>query len=162
MSQPHDIDIDIDGGPSWPAHLRVQQVRVARPTDRLEDVVAFYVDGLGLTRLGDFEGHAGYDGVFVGLPGTPYHLEFTHHVAGSPGDVPSAENLLVLYLESVDAVQAVVRRLRALGHEPVEAENPYWDGIGAVTIPDPDGWRVVLAPTRSLTHEAGSGRTAGG
>jgi catechol 2,3-dioxygenase-like lactoylglutathione lyase family enzyme len=139
-----------DGTQSWPADLSVYQVRVARPTDRLEAVSAFYVDGLGLERLGGFEGHAGYDGVFIGLPGTPYHLEFTHHVDGSPGDVPTADNLLVLYLGSADAVLATVRRLRALGHEPVEAENPYWEGIGAVTIPDPDGWRVVLVPVQGF------------
>jgi catechol 2,3-dioxygenase-like lactoylglutathione lyase family enzyme len=132
--------------PAWPTHLTVHEVRIARPTDRLEEVVAFYVDGLGLARLGGFEGHAGYDGVFVGLPGTPYHLEFTRHVDGSPGDVPSAEHLLVLYLGSPAEVGAAATRLREFGHEPVEAENPYWAGIGAVTIPDPDGWRVVLAP----------------
>jgi hypothetical protein len=34
-----------------------------------------------------------------------------------------------------------------LGHEPAEGENPYGEGIGAITIPDPDGWRVALAPT---------------
>ena len=135
---------------SRPTTMSVLQVRVARPTDRLEAVAAFYVDGLGLERLGGFEGHAGYDGVFVGLPGTPYHLEFTHHVDGNPGDVPTAENLLVLYLGTMDAVQAAVARLGALGHGPVEAENPYWEGIAAVTIPDPDGWRVVLAPTSGL------------
>jgi catechol 2,3-dioxygenase-like lactoylglutathione lyase family enzyme len=135
---------------SWPVNMSVHQVRVARPTDRLEAVAAFYVDGLGLARLGGFEGHAGYDGVFVGLPGTPYHLEFTHHADGSPGDVPTVENLLVLYLGTADAVQASVARLGALGHTPVEAENPYWEAIGAVTIPDPDGWRVVLAPTPGL------------
>ena len=144
MSEPAHAERRPD--PSWPAHLTVQQVRIARPTDRLEEVVAFYVDGLGLERLGGFEGHAGYDGVFVGLPGTPYHLEFTRHVDGSPGHVPSAENLLVLYLATPGAVDTVVERMRDLGHEPVEAENPYWAGIRAVTIPDPDGCRVVLAP----------------
>lgn len=146
-------EADIGRGPSWPTDMSVQQVRVARPTDRLDEVVAFYVDGLGLAHLGGFEGHAGYEGVFVGLPGTPYHLEFTHHVDGSPGDVPTVENLLVLYLGSADAVETVVGRLEALGHGPVEAENPFWEGIGAVTIPDPDGWRVVLAPVPGLTDE---------
>ena len=37
-------------------------------------------------------------------------------------------------------------RLAALGHLPVEAENPYWTEHGAVTVEDPDGWRVVLMP----------------
>jgi len=31
----------------WPAGLMVSQVRVARPTDKLEDVVAFYSGCLG-------------------------------------------------------------------------------------------------------------------
>jgi hypothetical protein len=35
------------------------QVRVARQTDRLEEVVAFYRDGLGLPQIAHFEGHAG-------------------------------------------------------------------------------------------------------
>ena len=69
---------------SWPPELPVVRVRWARPTDRLDEVVAFYTDGLGLQELGRFEGHAGYDGVLVGLPGSDYHLEFTRHVAGSP------------------------------------------------------------------------------
>jgi hypothetical protein len=29
---------------------------------------------------------------------------------------------------------------------PVEAENPYWTDNGAVTVEDPDHWRVVLMP----------------
>ena len=36
--------------------------------------------------------------------------------------------------------------MAALGHLPVEAENPYWTENGAVTVEDPDGWRVVLMP----------------
>ena len=33
-------------------------------------------------------------------------------------------------------------RLRALGHEPVEPENPYWSDD--LAYEDPDGWGVVL------------------
>jgi catechol 2,3-dioxygenase-like lactoylglutathione lyase family enzyme len=128
---------------SWPPDLPVARVRWARPTDRLEEVVAFYTDGLGLQELGRFEGHAGYDGVLVGLPGSDYHLEFTHHADGSPGPAPSDDNLLVLYLESKREAELVAARLAALGHPEVEPENPYWDGR-SVTIADPDGWRVVL------------------
>jgi hypothetical protein len=32
--------------------------------------------------------------------------------------------------------------MRALGHDPVEPENPYWRDD--LTFEDPDGWRVVL------------------
>ncbi len=139
-----------DGPAAWPDGLPVSQVRIARPTDRLDAVASFYVDGLGLPRLGGFEDHDGFDGVFVGLPGTPYHLELTRHRDGSPGEAPSAENLLVLYLGTAEAVEAARDRLLAHGHEAVAADNPYWARIGAVTVPDPDGWRVVLVPSRGI------------
>jgi catechol 2,3-dioxygenase-like lactoylglutathione lyase family enzyme len=53
------------------------RVRVARHTDNLEAIVAFYRDRLGLPEIGRFTDHAGYDGVFLDLPGTGAHLEFT-------------------------------------------------------------------------------------
>ena len=37
-------------------------MRVARPTDHLEDVVRFYRDGVGLIEIGSFEDHEGFDG----------------------------------------------------------------------------------------------------
>lgn len=117
------------------------QVRFARHTARLDEVVRFYRDGLGLREIGRFEGHAGYDGVFLALPGTEAHLELTsggEHAAPEP----HPETLLVLYLGSVDAVAAIVERL---GVEPVEPANPYWADHG-VTLEDPDGFRVVLVP----------------
>jgi hypothetical protein len=43
-------------------------------------------------------------------------------------------------------VEQADARLAALGHLPVAAENPYWTGHGAVTVEDPDQWRVVLMP----------------
>ncbi len=131
----------------WPAQLPVRQVRIARPTDRIEKVVRFYRDGLGLAEIDRFEDHDEFSGVMLGLPGSEYHLEFTTHVDGSPGDAPSGENLLVLYFGSASEAAVVAERLAGLGHEAVEAENPFWAEIGAVTVEDPDGWRVVLAPS---------------
>jgi GNAT superfamily N-acetyltransferase len=130
----------------WPSALPVRHVRIARPTDRLDDVVRFYRDALGLPEIGGFNGHAGYRGVLLGLPGTQYHLEFTQHDHGSPGQAPSRDNLLVLYLDDLSQVDQVAGRLAALGHHRVEAENPYWTDNGAITVEDPDGWRVVLMP----------------
>jgi catechol 2,3-dioxygenase-like lactoylglutathione lyase family enzyme len=123
--------------------LAAVQFRIARPTDRLDEVVRFYRDGLGLPVLGGFTGHAGYDGVMLGLPDARHHLEFTRHAGGSPGPAPSAEHLLVLYFDDRAARDAVVERLADMGHHAVPPENPYWLDK-AVTIPDPDGWRVVL------------------
>jgi hypothetical protein len=122
--------------------MKPAQVRFARPTDRLGEVVAFYRDRLGLEVLGSFEGHAGYDGVFLGLPGERWHLEFTSHVHGSPCPAPTRDNLLVLYLDDAGERDAIARRMPP----PVEPENPYWESVGALTFEDPDGWRVVIAP----------------
>jgi catechol 2,3-dioxygenase-like lactoylglutathione lyase family enzyme len=120
----------------------VTAVRFARPTDGLPDVLRFYEDGLGLERIDSFEDHAGYSGVMLGLPGEEVHLELTTHAEGSPCPAPTRDNLLVLYLTSRAAIAGVEERMRALGHEPVEAENPYWNDD--LTFEDPDGWRVVL------------------
>lgn len=122
----------------WP----VARVRFARPTDRLAEVLRFYEEGLGLARIDSFEHHAGYSGVMLGLPGEACHLEFTEHEGGSPGPAPTRENLLVLYLTDRDAIAAIDGRMRALGHEPVEPENPYWSGD--LAYEDPDGWGLVL------------------
>lgn len=133
----------------WTHGLKVAQVRVARPTDRLEEVVAFYEQGLGLPRIGSFEGHAGYDGVMLGLPGHAYHLEFTRHAEGSPCPAPTRDNLLVLYIEDAEHLARLRARIEGLGHRPVEPENPYWRDK-SVTYEDPDGWRVVLCSTGGI------------
>jgi catechol 2,3-dioxygenase-like lactoylglutathione lyase family enzyme len=130
----------------WLPALPVRHVRIARPTDRLDDVVRFYRDALGLPEIGRFDGHAGYRGVLLGLPGVPYHLEFTQHDQGSPGLAPSRDNLLVLYFDDPAQAERAAARLAALGHPRVEAENPYWTDSGAITVEDPDHWRVVLMP----------------
>jgi catechol 2,3-dioxygenase-like lactoylglutathione lyase family enzyme len=117
------------------------QVRVARHTERLEEVVAFYRDGLGLPELGRFTAHAGYDGVFLDLPGTGAHLELTSGGSDATAPAPHPETLLVLYLGDRDEV---ARRVARAGATPVPSANPYWDEHG-VTLADPDGFRVVLS-----------------
>ena len=52
-------------------------LRIARPTDNLAALAAMYAEGLGLTRLGSFSDHDGFDGVMLGHPDQPWHLEFT-------------------------------------------------------------------------------------
>jgi catechol 2,3-dioxygenase-like lactoylglutathione lyase family enzyme len=117
------------------------QLRVARHTNRLEAIVSFYCDGLGLEELGRFSGHEGYDGVFISVTGSGAHLEFTTGGDHEPPE-PHPETLLVLYLGSAEAVAEAVARA---GSEPVEPANPYW-GRNGVTLLDPDGFRVVLVP----------------
>jgi hypothetical protein len=59
---------------------------------------------------------------------------------------PSRDNLLVLYLDDQAQAEWAAARLAALSHPRVEAENPYWTDNGAITVEDPDHWRVVLMP----------------
>jgi GNAT superfamily N-acetyltransferase len=52
----------------------------------------------------------------------------------------------VLYLGNRAHAEQVAGRLAALGHPRVAAENPYWTDNGAITVEDPDHWRIVLMP----------------
>ncbi len=119
------------------------KMRVARPTDRLDEVVRFYRDGLGLTVIGSFQDHDGFDGVMLGHPGQLYHMELTSKRGHSVGRAPTPDNLLVFYLPDAEEWRAAVERMRSCGYEPVESFNPYWDRQGK-TFEDEDGYRVVL------------------
>jgi catechol 2,3-dioxygenase-like lactoylglutathione lyase family enzyme len=120
------------------AHLRV-----ARPTDNLPAVVAFYRDGLGFEVLYEFADHEGFDGVMLGHRGAAYHLEFTRKHDHTAGRAPTEDHLLVFYLPDEAEWRAAVERLEQAGHQAVKAFNPYWDKLGK-TFEDPDGYRVVL------------------
>jgi catechol 2,3-dioxygenase-like lactoylglutathione lyase family enzyme len=119
------------------------KLRFARATDSLEAVTRFYVLGLGLQRLASFTDHDGFDGVMVGVPGAPYHLEFTRRRGHPAGRASTQENLLVFYLPDATRWNAAVQRMAAAGFHPVASVNPYW-GRGGATFEDPDGYRVVL------------------
>ncbi len=120
------------------AHLRI-----ARPTDQMAEIIRFYRDGLGFEVIGSFSDHDGFDGVMLGHPGAPYHLEFTHHRGQQAGKAPTQDNLLVFYLPDADEWQQAVARIEAYGYEAVDSYNPYWD-IRGKTYEDADGYRVVL------------------
>ncbi len=123
--------------------LERAHLRIARPTDNLQEIVRFYRDGLGFEVIGSFEDHDGFDGVMLGHPGLAYHLEFTHHRGHRVGLAPSKENLLVFYLPKIGDWQRAVDRMTANGYESVTSYNPYWDRRGK-TYQDADGYRIVL------------------
>ncbi len=127
--------------------------RVARPTDRLAEVVRFYVEALGFERLASFRDHDGFDGEVVGFPGAPWHLEFVREIGGRAGNAPSEEHLLALYYESAAEYEAALARAALAGAAAVPAHNPYWDRLGR-TFADPDGYRVVLVNSPWPRREA--------
>jgi catechol 2,3-dioxygenase-like lactoylglutathione lyase family enzyme len=118
-------------------------LRIARPTDSIQELLRFYRDGLGFEIIGSFEDHQGFDGVMLGHPSLAYHLEFTHHRGHPIGKAPTEENLLVFYLPDETEWQQAVDRMIKQGYQPVKSYNPYWDVRGK-TFEDPDGYRVVL------------------
>ena len=66
---------------------RSSHLRIARPTDRLEEIERQYVEG--------------FDGVMPGHAGAGDHLEFTREQGAVAGGAPSAEHLLAFYLPDV-------------------------------------------------------------
>ncbi|WP_310427831.1 VOC family protein [Chamaesiphon sp. VAR_48_metabat_135_sub] len=123
--------------------LRTKTVRIARPTDKLDEVVRFYTDGLGLQILDRFENHEGFDGVMIGLPGEIYHFEFTHQQGHFVGSAPTQDNLIVFYLPDRSEWERAVIQMNSIGYGTIPSYNPYWD-INGATFEDPDGYRVVL------------------
>jgi len=127
--------------------LRTAHLRVARPSDDLDAVVAFYRNGLGFEVLYAFTGHDGFDGVMLGREGSAYHLEFTRKAGHRAGRAPTEDNLLVFYLPDEGEWRSAIARLERAGYAPVKAFNPYWDANGR-TFEDPDGYRIVLQHAR--------------
>ena len=124
------------------------QFRAARHTNRLEAITQFYTSGLGLEVLGSFEDHEGYNGVFIGKRGLPWHLEFTSSEEEAT-HTPDADDLLVLYPDTQAEVDAIEQRLKAASIPIVPAQNPYWNRNGLHVL-DPDGFGVVISPQRTV------------
>jgi catechol 2,3-dioxygenase-like lactoylglutathione lyase family enzyme len=130
--------------------LRDKIIRIARPTDRLDEVVKFYTDGLGFEILDRFARHQDFDGVMVGIPGADYHLEFTQQQGHLVGRAPTKDNLLVFYIPDRQEWQCAIDRLNSIGYASTKSYNPYWDDRG-ITFEDPDGYRIVLENTAWVT-----------
>ncbi|MFN8509946.1 MAG: VOC family protein [Deinococcaceae bacterium] len=124
--------------------MRNAHLRIARPSDNLHALKRFYCEGLGFSILGTFEQHNGFDGLMVGHPDAPYHLEFTCEKGVQVGKAPTRDNLLVFYIPEIEVWEAATARMQRCGFDAVRSHNPYWDTWGQ-TFEDPDGYRIVLA-----------------
>lgn len=118
-------------------------LRIARPVGDLDRSVRMYRDGVGLQVLGRFADHAGFDGVMLGVPGLPWHFEFTVCRTHPVRPTPTPEDLAVFYLPDAGAWQARCAAMAEAGFHEVAAFNPYWQQRGR-TFEDADGYRVVL------------------
>jgi hypothetical protein len=102
-----------------------------------------YTKGLGFKTIGHFEDHDGFDGIILGLPHAPYHLEFTTKSGHRAGKAPTEDNLLVFYVPDQKEWETSCEQMKAAGFAQVNSFNPYWDRKGR-TFEDLDGYRVVL------------------
>jgi catechol 2,3-dioxygenase-like lactoylglutathione lyase family enzyme len=124
----------------------MMKFRIARHTTNLNRIIDFYGRVLGLKVLGEFKEHHNYDGVFMGLPGEGWHLEFT--VSDScPKHQPDDDDLLVFYASSLAEFAEIKKRFVKNKAKPVKPKNPYWEKNG-ITFEDPDGFRIVISLTR--------------
>lgn len=119
-------------------------LRVARHTENLDKALDFYCGILGLEKLGGFTGHDGYDGIFIGMPGSDWHLEFTVSEE-KPVHKLDEDDIIVFYPMSKDEYGKILARLQSSNIEILEPKNPYWRKNG-VLVQDPDGHNVIISP----------------
>jgi len=120
--------------------------RIARHTKNLNRIIDFYGRILGLKILDEFKNHENYDGVFLGVPGADWHLEFT--VSDTPPyHLPDDDDLLVFYAESITEFNRVKEKFLTNNIRALTPKNPYWLKNG-ITFEDPDGYRVVISVIR--------------
>lgn len=124
------------------------KLRIARHTDDLEKIKAFYVDILKFELLGSFENHANYDGIFIGNPNYDWHLEFTKSdkKANHSSD---EDDILVLYPETISNYDNLISNLKQKGISTIIANNPYWNENGKMFL-DPDGFRIIISNLKAL------------
>ena len=92
--------------------------RAARHTSDLNRIIDFYGRILGLKVLAQFKGHNNYDGVFLGIPGADWHLEFTASDT-IPAHQPDADDLLVFYAETTAEFNSIKEKFTAEKMKPV-------------------------------------------
>lgn len=119
------------------------KLRVARPTDNLVKIAEMYRKGLDFQVLSSFRGHDGFDGIILGMPDLPYHLEFTSKAGHQVGRAPTEDNLLVFYYGDKAEYAKRNEKMISAGFVKVKSFNPYWDQNGS-TFEDTDGYRVVI------------------
>ena len=122
------------------------QLRVARHTNDLEKITAFYIDILGLELLGSFKNHINYDGIFIGKPHLNWHLEFTKSDDKAQHSFDE-DDLLVLYPETELAYNHLIKNILNHNISFIDSKNSYWKANGKMLL-DPDGYRIVISAFR--------------
>lgn len=122
-------------------------LRVARHTNNLEKIETFYINVLGFERLGGFQNHNNYDGVFIGKPDSDWHFEFTasndktnHHF--------DEDDVVVLYPSTILEYNNLLDSISNNNISIITSKNPYWNQNGKMFL-DPDGFRIVISALKA-------------
>lgn len=118
-------------------------VRIAKPVSNLAQTQQMYCAGLGLSVVGHFENHEGFDGVMLGSAGMSYHFEFTHCNGHIIKPATTVEDLVVFYEANHEIWSNMCQNMIDAGFQQVTSFNPYWE-INGRTFKDSDGYRIVL------------------
>ena len=123
--------------------------RVARHTNNLEAVKNFYINVLKFDLLGGFENHDHYNGVFLGVPKTDWHLEFTSSNEKAVHQFDEDE-IFVLYPETQNEYDLLITNVTNTKIPFIIPKNPYWIQNGKMIV-DPDGYRIVISNLKVKT-----------
>ena len=117
--------------------------RYARHTTDLSKIEKFYTEIIGLEKLGNFENHDNYNGLFLGLTNSDWHLEFT-----TSDEIPTNkfddDDILVFYVNSEIELATIKETLKKQKIKVQIPKNPYWKQNG-IMMSDPEGFKVVFS-----------------
>lgn len=117
--------------------------RYARHTINLNKIEEFYTEIIGLEKLGGFENHDNYDGLFLGYKNSDWHLEFTTSDE-KPINQFDEDDILVFYVNSEIELSKIKEQLQQKKIICKKPKNPYWSQNG-VMVSDPDNYRIVFS-----------------
>ncbi|CAN1537259.1 VOC domain containing protein [Flavobacteriaceae bacterium] len=124
------------------------KLRIARHTHNIVKLENFYVNILGFERLGGFQKHNNYDGVFIGKSGLDWHFEFTQSETKAQHTCDE-DDVIVLYPATISEFDLFINRLTDNNISFITSKNPFWNHNGKMFL-DPDGFRIVVSDLKAI------------
>ena len=118
-------------------------IRIARHTIDLKNAVEFYINIIGLERIGGFENHNGYDGIFIGNKESNWHIEFTTSEE-NPIHIFDEDDIIVFYPTSKEEYDEIINNLYSKKIKILKSKNPYWNENG-ILVKDFDNHNVIIS-----------------
>ena len=124
--------------------------RYARHTINLNKIERFYTEIVGLEKLGGFENHNDYNGLFLGYKNSNWHLEFTTSTE-QPKSKFDDDDILVFYVNTEVELRRVKNTINNNNIILEIPKNPYWAENG-IMISDPDNFKVIFSVRHQNFH----------